>query len=299
MELRHLRYFIAVAEELNFRRAAERLHISQPPLSVAIRDLEQRLGALLFDRTQKQIFLTDAGRLFLQHARQVMQQVGEAQSAVGRLARGEGGVARLGFTPSSKFVAFVPEAIHRFRRQYPHVTLSLVEMESAAQMQAVAERTLDLGICRNPSGRPVAGVQIARLCAHPLVLAVHTSNPLARRRQLTVADLRDEDFVCSRRGAHPGFLYQAVVDLCWAAGFTPRIAQEVGEVSTLIGLVASGLGVAIVPASLRCIAMKGVRYLPLAGRGTSVDLNLVSLRKDASAPVTRLRAMLVEAAARV
>ena len=127
MELRHLRYFLAVAEELNFRRAAERLHISQPPLSVTIRDLEERLGAQLFDRTQKQIFLTDAGRLFLQHAQQLMEQVGAAQSAVSRLVRGEAGVVRLGFTPSSKFVSFIPEAIHRFRKQHTQVIATLFD----------------------------------------------------------------------------------------------------------------------------------------------------------------------------
>ncbi|MGE0802419.1 MAG: LysR substrate-binding domain-containing protein [Lautropia sp.] len=297
MELRHFRYFLAVAEELNFRRAAERLHISQPPLSVAIHDLERELGAQLFDRSQRQIFLTEAGRLFMQAAKQILKEVGDATVSIARLTRGEAGTFRIGFNPSTKFLPFVPSAIHQFRALHPRVTLVLQEMESAAQIEAVANRKLDIGIGRNPSGRPVAGVQMAKLCAHPLVLAIHAKNPLSRKKNLAIADLRGEAFICSRPDTGPAFLYNTAMDLCWAAGFAPRIVLEVREVSTIIGLVASGLGIAIVPQSLRTIAMKGVRYLPLTGPGTSMDIFTVSARRQSSAHVARLREMLLRASA--
>ena len=296
MELRHIRYFFAVAEELNFRRAAERLHISQPPLSVAIHDLEQELGTLLFDRTKKQVFLTEAGRLFMQHARQILDGVVEAKQAVSRLARGEEGSLRVALTQSAKFLQFVPDAIQRFRAAHPRVTLSLQEMESGAQVAAIAQHSLDLGICRNPSGRQLAGVEMKWLCAHPLVVALHASNRLARRSKLSVTDLRAQPFVLSGRDSASGFLHKTVMDLCWAAGFVPTVALEVREVSTVVGLVASGLGIAIVPASLACITMREVRYLALAGRGTSVDLFMATPKAGGSAHALALQQLLEQAA---
>ncbi len=296
MDLRHIRYFLAVAEELNFRRAAERLHISQPPLSVTIHDLERELGAQLFDRTKKQVFLTEAGRLLLQHARQIQDGFVAAKQAVSRLSRGEEGSLRVALTQSAQFLPFVPDAIQHFRASHPRVELSLQEMESGAQVEGIAQHFLDLGICRNPTGRQLPGVEMKWLCAHPLVVALHASNPLARRDKLTVADLREQQFVLSGRDSASGFLHKTVMDLCWAAGFVPTVALEVREVSTVIGLVASGLGIAIVPASLACIAMRNVRYLAIAGRGTGVDLFMATPKAGTSAHALVLQQLLEQAA---
>ena len=145
MELRHIRYFVAVAEELHFRRAAERLRISQPPLSLQIRELERELGAVLFERSRQKVALTLAGRCFLQHARQILEDVKSATNSVRRAADGEIGELRIAFTQSFEFLPLLPETIHRFRARFPEVTFALRQMASAEQLAAVVNRTIDMG----------------------------------------------------------------------------------------------------------------------------------------------------------
>lgn len=294
LELRHLRYFVAVAEELSFRRAAERLHVSQPPLSLQIRQLEEEVGGVLFDRSQQKVSLTAAGRVFLQHARHVLQEAAIAQASVKRALEGEEGEIRIGFTPSSEFLPFLPETIYQFRKLRPGVHLVLREMPSASQIEAIEDHKLDLGILRKPRGRLISSVRLSRLSSDAVLLALHESDPLAKKAHVQVKDLRGHPLICTARSAGAG-LHEFVTDLCWAAGFSPNIVQETQQVSTLIALVATGLGSALVPAPLQCIQLNKVVYRPLIGRSTRADLFVVTNAKDKNPQVEELRKMLLAA----
>jgi len=296
LDLRQLRYFVAVAEELSFRRASDRLHISQPPLSRQIKVLEEDLGGVLLERTQQQVSLTPAGRVFLTHARHVLAEAAKARVAVKRALSGEEGELRIGFTQSSEFLPYLPQTINDFRQQYPGITLVLKEMTSAAQVEAIEEHKIDLGIMRKPRGRLTSAVRLTRLSVDPVVLAVHDSDPLARKASVQVADLKDVKLICTAplggAGLH-GFVYE----LCWTAGFAPNIVQEVQEVSTLIPLVASGLGLAIVPSPMQCIKLPHVCFKPLIGRGTRANLFVITNAKDRNKLVADLRQRLITSAA--
>lgn len=298
MELRHLRYFIAVAEELNFRRAAERLHISQPPLSLQIKALEEEVGGALFDRSKQHVFLTAAGLVFLGHARQVLEAAARAKAVVKLALSGEVGELRIGFTPSSEFLPFLPATIQAFRARYPGITLTLKEMTSAAQLAAIEDHQLDLGVVRKPRGRLVSAVRLTKLSTDPALLAMHESAPLAKKSKIEVSELKNLPLICLTRGPGAG-LYEFVTDACWAAGFAPHIVQEVQEVSTMITLVAAGLGAAVIPAPLRRMQLDKVIYRPLVGKGTHTDLFVVTHSKDKNRLVADFKQMLLaETAAR-
>ena len=294
MELRHLRYFVTVAEELHFRRAAERLNISQPPLSLQIAQLERELGGRLFDRSSQRVALTAAGRLFLHHARDILERVAEASRDVRLATNGEAGELRVAFTQSSEFLHILPETIHRFRSLYPKVTFALEQMKSADQIDAITERRLDLGISRRPTGQLPATVELTRLYDDPMVLAVHSENPLAHLSKATISMARDMPFIVTPNSAASG-LRDSLVQLCKAAGFTPRIAQEAREVPTMLGLVAAGVGVAVVPALARHMGMRGVVFLALGDTYAKSSLYMSSLRKEPGRLITELKAMLLAA----
>lgn len=296
MELRHLRYFIAVAEELNFRRAAERLHISQPPLSLQIKALEEEVGGTLFERNKQHVFLTPAGLVFLKQARHVLDEAARAKLSVKQALSGEAGELRIGLTPSSEFQPYLPAAIQSFRARYPGVVLTLEETTSSAQISAIAEHRMDLGIVRKPSGRLLSAVRLSRLATDPALLAMHESAPMARKTQVQIADLKDLPLVCLSRAGGAG-LHEFVTGACWSAGFAPNIVQEVKEVSTMIALVAAGSGSAIIPAPLRRLQIDRVTYRPLLGKGTRTDLFVATHSKDKSRWVVDFRQMLVGAAA--
>ncbi|WP_077001366.1 LysR family transcriptional regulator [Variovorax sp. KK3] len=280
MELRHLRYFVAVAEELNFTRAALRLHIAQPPLSIQIRALEEELKVRLLERDKRRVFLTQAGRHFLDRARAILQQVdvakGEAQSA----ASGDIGRVALGYTASSMLSLALPAALQRFRRAYPQVVLTLHEMTSLDQLDAVHGRSLDVGILRRPDVAIPPGIVIEKWYQSPLVAAVPRGHPLAGAA-IHIADLRDEPLLTYPRDAGIG-LYWMVQALCTKAGFRPRMVQEARDASTLVGLVAAGVGIALVPGDTRCIQLEGVVYQPVADKGAVSSLYLVHRRADPS-----------------
>ncbi len=292
MELRHLRYFIAVAEELNFRRAAERLHISQPPLSLQIKALEEEVGGTLFERTKQHVFLTPAGLVFLKHARHVLDEADKAKLSVKQALSGEVGELRIGLTPSSEFQPYLPATIQSFRAKYPGIVLTLTEMTSSAQIAAIAEHKLDLGVVRKPSGRLLSGVRLARLSTDPALLAMHESAPFTKKTQLQIAELKNLPLVCLSRASGAG-LHEFVTGSCWAAGFTPNIVQEVREVSTMIALVAAGFGAAIIPAPLRRLQLDRVVYRPLSGKGTRTDLFVADHSKDRNRWVTEFKQMLI------
>ncbi|MBX5854275.1 LysR family transcriptional regulator [Pseudomonas aeruginosa] len=281
MELRHLRYFIAVAEELHFGRAAERLGISQPPLSQQIQALEEEIGARLFERTNRRVELTDAGRLFLDESRQVLAQVDKAVLLARRAHLGELGELKIGFTSSAPFTSTIPSSIHAFRKAYPEVHLDLQEMSSRQVLKALLEESLQVGVIR-PLALPDA-VHWVELFREPLVAVLRADHPLAAGSEdgLAIAALAEEPFVFFPRSYGTG-LYDQVIALTRQAGFSPRIAQEASEAMTIIGLVSAGLGVSILPASFRRTRVDGVVYRTLSDPEATTAVWLVRRQNEGS-----------------
>jgi DNA-binding transcriptional LysR family regulator len=272
MELRHLRYFVAVAEELHVTRAAARLGIAQPPLTQQIKALEQELGVLLFDRSGRGVTLTSAGLSFLDDARRILAQVAQAgvrarDAAVGRLGR-----LRVGFTESASFHPLVTRAFRAFQAAYPEVELSLIEQPSTELVAALAAEALDCAFVRPPfpSKRQVAFETVAE---EAMVAALPVDHPLADRQALHLADLREEHFILYPRRVRPG-LADAVIEACRRSGFEPNIGQEAPQLSSTINLVAAGMGVSIVPESMSQARAQAVRYLPVSDLDVKASLGL-------------------------
>ncbi|GAB7530863.1 LysR family transcriptional regulator [Pseudomonas sp. 3A(2025)] len=283
MELRHLRYFIAVAEELHFGRAAQTLGISQPPLSQQIQALEQELGARLFERTNRRVELSEAGRLFLDEARLVLAQVDKAANVARRAQLGELGELKIGFTASAPFISSIPKAIFNFRQAYPAVHLALQEMISQDVVEQLEAGSMHVGIMRPlPLPDSLVAIEILR---DPLVAYMRADHPLALRSEegVHMADLAHEPFVFFPRTYGSG-LYAQVMSLARAAGFNPLITQEAGEPMTIIGLVAAGLGVTILPASYQRVRIEGVAFRTLLDPGATSPIWLVR-RKDEQSPM--------------
>lgn len=293
MEFRHLRYFLAVAEAGHMTRAAERLGIQQPPLSLQIKALEQELGVALFERHPKGVSLTDAGRQFEQEARRLVDEMAAMEQRMARVARGELGVLNVGFTSSAAAHAFTPEALRACRRAWPGITLSIREDHAAGITEAVASGRLHCGLIRVPVSQP-EHLSFEVLLREPVLVALPVDHPLAgagpgsasRRgpRALALTDLRHEGFILVRQPGAPG-LYANLLALCEAQGFRPRIAAEVARMGTSLNLVAAGAGIAVVPASMRGLHPQAVVYRPLAD-GTPLDapLTLVYRTAEASGP---------------
>ncbi len=263
MELRHLRYFVAVAEELSFTRAAARLHIGQPPLSQQIQALEADVGARLFDRNKRRVQLTEAGRLFLADARRLLALSEQARETARRAHLGEAGQRRVGFTFSTPFTPLFPKVVQRYRQQFPGVLLTFHEMATLPQLAKIAARELDVGFVRPASMAQPDAVALTTLRSEPLRLVLPAGSPLARQATIAVADLADQAFVVFPPNAGTG-IYHQILALCRQAGFAPRVAMEAGEPSTIIGLVAAGCGIAVLPASFEGVRLDGVVYRPLA-----------------------------------
>ncbi|HYQ38822.1 MAG TPA: LysR substrate-binding domain-containing protein [Pseudomonas sp.] len=293
MELRHLRYFIAVAEELHFGRAAEQLGISQPPLSQQIQALEDELGVRLFERTNRRVALSEVGRLFLPEARQVLAQLEQAVAVARRAQRGELGELKVGFTSSAPFTSTIPRAILAFRQACPEVHLELRELNSRGVAEAVHEGRLQVGMLRPLADLP-PGLEVLELFAEPLVAFLPSGHPLAAGAAagLPLAELASEPFMYFPRTFGTG-LYDQLLNLALAAGFTPRIVQEANEAVTLIGLVATGLGVTVLPASFSRMRIDGVVSRPLLDPGASTSVWLVR-RQGETSPLVRRFAELLE-----
>jgi DNA-binding transcriptional LysR family regulator len=284
MELRHLRYFVAVAEELHFGRAAERLHMAQPPLSLQIQALERELGVRLFERTRRRVALTEAGRLFLAEANATLAQAGRAVTVAQRSARGEMGRIEIGFTPGAPFNAFLPTIIRRYRDSFPAVDLVLREVNTSQQIPALQEGKLDVGFVRPPLNLTAENLRLITILHEPLVLAVQEEHPLARQRTIAIADLAGESFIMYPREVAAN-LYDLIVALCKKAGFNPRVVQEARQMATIISLVSAGLGLSLVPISLMQVHMHGVVYRNLPEPPPTLALALAHRRNDGSATV--------------
>lgn len=283
MELRHLRYFLAVAEEGNFTRAAGKLGIGQPPLSQQIRDLETEVGAALFHRVPHGAELTAAGAAFLGEARAAVAAAEKAKLAAQRANRGETGRLSLGFTASSAFNPVVSTTIRRFRARWPEVRLALMEMNTLALMQKLEAGELDAAFMR-PSLDDPAGIRLRRLPDEPMVIALPASHRLALHHSLPLAALAKEPFILFPRLVGLS-LYDDVVLACRKAGFELTVAQEAPQISSVVNLVAADLGVSIVPASISQIKLEGVTYRPIEGPPAVARLALAMLKTHRS-PVT-------------
>ena len=295
MELRHLRYFIAVAEELHFTRAAARLHIGQPPLSQAIQALEADIGAQLFARTKRSVRLTDAGKLFLADARRILALSDKAGETARRAERGEAGELRVGFTFSTPLTPLFAAVINRYRQAYPHVTLTLHEMATLRQLDGLTQRTIDLGFIRPPDRGHGDELKLTPMREDPLVAVLPTTIPLARKKVIEMRDLKGMPFVMYPSSAGTG-IYPQIFRLCREAGFVPNVALEAGEASTIIGLVAAGCGVSLLPKAFDRIRMDGVCYRPIADEAATTTLLLAQRGDEVSPLVEAFVALAMEAA---
>jgi DNA-binding transcriptional LysR family regulator len=260
MELSHLRYFVTVAEEQHFGRAAARLRIAQPPLSRRIQALERELGLLLFERTRRKVELTPAGTVLLQHARAVFDAVDLAIHEAQRAGRGESGRLVVGY-PSTYAYSGLPEVVRAFRTKFPDVEMVLRELSPQQQVDALREGRIDVGFVRAPFEEPGLTSELVR--SEPLVVALPSGHPLASRKALTLSLLSKEPFVLFPRVRGPAY-FDLLMRLCHEAGFTPRIVQEAPQLD-LVSLVAAGLGVSILPSSIRRIRRAGVVLRPIVG----------------------------------
>jgi len=295
MELRHLRYFVAVAEELSFTRAAERLHIGQPPLSQQIQALEAEIGARLLERNKRRVLLTEAGRLFLADARRMLALAEQAKETAHRAHMGEAGELRVGFTFSTPFTPLFAKVVRRYRQAYPRVLLSFQEMATLHQLAKIESRELDVGFVRPASMQLPHKVALTKLRSDPLRLVLPADSPLARQNSIAVKDLAGQAFVVFPKDAGTG-IYHQIFELCRAAGFTPHIAMEAGEPSTIIGLVAAGCGISVLPGSFEGIHMEGVVYRPLADPEATTSM-LLARHAEGGGPLAEAFVALAQAAA--
>ena len=264
MELRHIRYFLAVAEERHFTRAAAKVGIGQPPLSQQIKDLEGEVGTALFHRVAHGAELTEAGKAFLSLVKEMPLIAEKATMAARRAARGETGSLRVGFTASATFNVVVPSTIRAFRRAYPDIDLSLEEANTAPLITRLREGTLDAAFLR-PDAAGTGELQVRRLSEEPMVVALPKRHHAAAFEQINLALLKDDPFLLFPREIAPT-LYDTVVDACRKAGFEPIIGQVAQHMSSIVYLVAAELGVSVVPASMMQVRVTGIAYRPIAGQ---------------------------------
>lgn len=296
MELRHLRYFVAVAEALNFGRAARQLAISQPPLSRQIRTLEDELGTPLFARTRRAVALTPAGGALLPEARRLLREAESLKDTARHLAGGEAGTVALGFISVAAY-NILPALVPEFRNRHPGLKLALQEGATDALLPALTQGEIDVGMVLPP-------VTDARLTYRPLVHdRLMVALPARARGRfpggpLPLDSLADEPFILFPRKAGPS-LYDLIVGSCQRAGYSPRIDQEAIQMQTIVSLVAAGMGVALVPASLQHLRRTGVEYRPLKDKTPPVEIGLVWGASDESPSVRAFVALATECGKRL
>lgn len=273
IDLRHLRYFLAVCDTLHFGKAAETLGMAQPPLSQQIRNLERNLGYALFDRTTRGVKLTRVGQFFAQRARLTLARMADDVETARRLGNGQEGILTVGFSGSIMFTA-LPHAIEHYRRMNPNVDLRLRELVTGVQIPSLLDGTLDLGFLRD--GDPREGLTLQTVLREPYVAVLPAGHKLSRRPAISPAELKDEPFILFSRemGA---LAYDRTVACCEAAGFRPRFVQDAPQWPTVLRLVAAGLGVSLAPACVASLGLPGVVFKRLRSKHwTSVDIGMRS-----------------------
>lgn len=277
MEIRQLNYFIAVAEERHFGRAAKRLHMAQPPLSQQIRQLEEQLGVRLLNRTTRRVELTAAGQELLGRGRQIVNAIGTLEADVYQVGQGAAGVLRIGFSGSATY-GVMPPIVRRAKQVLPGLSLHMHgEMLTPAMEEQLRGGTLDVALLRPPIASPEIDYRV--VTREPLIVALPAFSALASERPVAIHELQDQDFI-----AYPpdSVLHRTTVSICGRAGFQPRITQVLAETSMMLSYVAAGGGVAIIPASIRALQLEGVVYRDLE-QAPEVELAVAWRSEDRSA----------------
>jgi DNA-binding transcriptional LysR family regulator len=262
MELRHLRYFVAVAENLNFTKAAAKLHIAQPSLTRQIHNLEDEIGVRLLNRSKSHVALTEEGRAFLTDARRILALSNESVLAVQRLSRGETGELNIAYLPNFDF-ELLPETLRAFRQSFPHIALNLFDMSPAEQFRALEARKIDLGFVGLPPPSTVSGLHWESIAQHRTVVVLPARHRLARKPHISLAELETMFFVGMSEKTHPGFR-DWLNQTCQQVGFTPRVLQDAELEASLMTFVAEGLGVTLARDHIKKLPHPGVVFRPLA-----------------------------------
>ena len=262
MELRHLRYFVAVAENLNFTKAAATLHLAQPSLTRQIHNLEEELGVRLLNRSKSHVALTEEGRSFLMDARRILALATESVLAVQRLSRGETGELNIAYLPNFDF-ELLPETLRAFRQAFPHIALNLFDMSPAEQFRALEARKIDLGFVGLPPPSHAGGLDWECIAQHRTVVVLSARHRLAHKRQISLAELETMFFVGMSERTHPGFR-DWLNRTCQQVGFTPRVLQDAELEVALMTFVAEGLGVTLARENIKKLPHPGVAFRPLA-----------------------------------
>jgi DNA-binding transcriptional LysR family regulator len=296
MEIRHLRYFVAVAEEQNVTRAAARLHVSQPPLSRQMRDLEEELGVALFERSAKALRLTEAGRTMLTEARAVLQRLAEAIRAVREVARGEGGELQVGYAPSLT-VELLPEALRTLRERAPGVHVTLHDLSTEGMLAGLRDGSLHLALLVQPPPGALPGLRFDPLRSYPVCVAVPRAHELARARQVNLQRLGRERLIIYGRAEYPE--YRAWIErLFLPVGPAPQVAEEHDSATSLIAAVEAGRGIALVPSSLACLAGPRLKLRPIAPPPPPLVVGVARQAGELPAAAARLVAALIGPGAR-
>jgi LysR family transcriptional regulator, benzoate and cis,cis-muconate-responsive activator of ben and cat genes len=289
MELRHLRYFVVAAEELNFSRAAARLRVSQPPLSRQIRNLEEEIGAPLFDRTRPALQLTPAGKAFLEQAKQILAQADRAMRLAKAVSQGKSGQMTVAFLSPLGGV-FLPAALRMFRQKFPLIDVTLTEMVPHRQIKALFDCRIDLGILPRDEARFEKDLALEPITEVAMMAALPPEHVLTTLRKVPLQKLAGEQLVFFKRTSAPA-LHDWIRDLCRASGFEPNIGRQCDQAQAMLDSVASGIGVAIVPEFFRRYQSE-VAFRPLAPHTPKTELCMVWRRRDHSESLQALRATL-------
>jgi len=290
MELRHLRYFQAVAEELHFGRAAARVRTAQSSFSAQIRDLEEEIGVQLLHRTKRQVHLTDAGRIFLVQVRATLKQVDQAVSAAKRAKQGQAGTLTIGFVPSADCISF-PEILRIFRQQYSDVQIDLRNLTASEQIDALRQGELDIGFFR-----PVRLDRVLtseKILQEPVVVVLPRKHRLLAKPELSLEDVGAEQLIlCSR--LHAPLQHDVIIARFRAANLVPNISLETDHIQTVLGLVAAGIGISLLPASVENLRAPGLRYRPLRKPAPMMEMAVAYRRDDPSRVLANFLALVRE-----
>lgn len=278
MELRHLRYFVAAAEELHFGRAAERCFVAQPALSKQIANLERELGVRLFYRIKRRVELTDAGEAFLPEAKAVLERANNAGEIAARAGRGEVGHLKVGFTGMTLY-GILPEIVRSFAERYPDVGITLEEGCTETLTRGLLDGRLDVGLLHPPL--KAEGLVMETVHSESLAAALPEGHPLANYPEVSLIELADDQFIFWPRDEAPA-LYDEFIALCHSVGFSPKIKNETGLPQTVVGLVAAGIGVSLVWESMRNLQRPGIVYRPLKGDSLRLETAVARYRQNHS-----------------